>query len=123
MLDRAAGGKISFQAGEADLLVNAVSRALRVEVLADDQDLGYVLLFDAGSYDGPHAAKYVTAKLEKVEQLAKRHTPQRVLRSPTKARVVRGEEPVLGAVCPRLLTSRRGTAWPDLDMPPGWEGP
>ena len=56
-----------------------------------DHDLKYVLLFDMDSND---PAKYVIAKLEKVEQLAKRHTPHRIGRVPTEVRIVRATRPL-----------------------------
>jgi hypothetical protein len=124
MLDRATGDKVSFQSGESRLLVDAMRRALRVEVQTEEHGLKYVLMFEADSYDGKHAAKYVTAKLEKVEQLAKRHTPHRSPRRLTEVRIVPADEPIKGTVCPRSMTSLRGTPWQgDPDMPPDWQGP
>ena len=49
MVNRAGGDKVSFQVGEASLLVDAVRRAMRVEVQTADHGLKYVLLFDIDS--------------------------------------------------------------------------
>jgi hypothetical protein len=120
MVNRADGGKISFQAGEASTLVDAVRRAMRVEVQTAEHGLKYVLLFDVDSDDGPNPAYYVMSKLEKVEQLAKRHTPHRIRRVPTEVRIVPRDEAVAGVICPRLMTAYRGTPWVNPDLPPGW---
>jgi hypothetical protein len=69
--------------------------------------------------DGPHPAKYVTANLAKVEQLAKRHTPHRIRRGPTEVRIVSRDDPVAGVTCPRLMTSPPDTPWVDPKLPPG----
>ena len=81
-----------------------------------DHDLKYVLLFDMDSND---PAKYVIAKLEKVEQLAKPHTPHRIRRVPTEVRIVPRDQAVAGVTCPRLMPAPRGTPWVDPELPPG----
>ena len=45
MMNRAAGGKDSFGIGESEFLVNAVRRALRIEVQVGEEGLKYALLF------------------------------------------------------------------------------
>jgi hypothetical protein len=123
MLDRANGGKISFQAGEAELLVDAVRRAVRIEVQTCEDATKYVAVFDANSQDGQGAAKYLGAKLEKLEQAVRRHTPHRIRREATEVRLAPLENPIEGEVCPRLMSSLRGTPWPDTGLPLEWGGP
>jgi hypothetical protein len=61
----------------------------------------------------------VIAKLEKVEQLAKRHMPHRIRRAPTEVRIAPRDEDVAGVICPRLMPAPHGTPWVDPELPPG----
>ena len=106
---------------------DAVRHAFRVEVertqhyLGGLEQLGYVLLFDVNDYSARQAASAAKEGRHWIESKVGSHALTQGMRHETQVRVVPSGKPIVGDVCPRVMSSPPDV--PDLAELPEPEPP